>query len=443
MSRHLLATLIIAVPVSIAMLLLGDVPVFENVSRWLLQRFQAEGLAKGELTRVAWLQAVSILASAFGVAWVAVDLGQAAPKIAIAAVASLLWGFLSLTLAFYGLFFDPFPSMAASILALASGLCFAETPRGRRTREIAQWFGSRVSQETLSKLRTLAAPLDVAPETREVAVLACRVANVSRSGEKTAEVVKAARALLEDAADFLRGRPGVVLDLLESDGVRAFFGFLREPSGASTADACIAALELKAHLNEFAELNRQAGRSPLHFGIGVSTGPLLIGLLGTRSHPAGTASGAAADHARHLAATALRNREGILVGRRGAQLAAEHFELRPIDGESLHVLLGARDQPAEELGVAEEAAPSPPAASAAEPLAAKATPGAAPITAVSRDSPSVPVTQEAPVDKDGGVGASLGPPSPGPAQITPATALKPKALKKPKPGAPDRQQKTD
>jgi len=349
MSRHVILALGLALVATATALLLADVGIFEEPGRWLFARYQEESLLKDGAGAVwSWLPPAAAGLSAALVAWVAVDQASWGPKLAVLGATLGAVAFLSLTLAFYGLAFNPWPGLAAAALAFAMGCLLAETPATRSGRSDVSLADQRLSPATRQAWHGRAEPPPWAkPGGRESAVLSVRVLSPAPASGAALHLDQLGRALGE-ITRFLRQRPGVVLDTPASDGVRAFFGFRPETSGGDLDEAARAALELATFLREEATLQTQAGQPVPAWGLGLSLGSLLTGFHGPDPERFWTASGPAVEQSRQLAALNARHHTTILVGRRAAEALAARFDLRAVEGDAIHALLAPKPAPAPE-----------------------------------------------------------------------------------------------
>lgn len=350
MMRHLILALGLALVAAATALLLADVGVFEGAERWLFARYRGESLWKGEpVAAWPWLPMVVAGCGALLVAWVAVDVATWAAKLAVLAAALGAVGFLSLTLAFYGMAYAPWSGLTAAALAFAMGCLLAETPSSRERRDTLALLGRRAGDETLQAWqgRGLMPPWRD-PGVREGAVLAVRVLSPAPAAEAVAAHLDQRGRVLGEITRLLRQRPGVVLDLPSGDGVRAFFGFRPDATGGDLEPAARAALELAQFLKEESALQTQAGHAPVVWGLGLSAGPLVTGNHGPDGERFWTASGTAAEQARQLAALNARHHTTILIGRRAAESLAARYEVRAVESDAIHALLAAKPAPAPE-----------------------------------------------------------------------------------------------
>jgi hypothetical protein len=344
MLRHFILALIPAFVATATGWFLADVGAFDGLGEWLVSRYKAESLWKSDPTPVwSWLLPAAASIGALLVAWVAVDHTSWGAKLAVLCSTLGATAFLSLTLAFYQMSFNPWPALASVTLSFAMGCLLGEMPANRRQRLSDSLLGPRLSPATLQAWAGRSDPPPwTTPGVRHGAVLAVRILSAPPSAESAATHLDQLGRTLGEVTRFLRARPGVVLDSPASDGVRAFFGFRPTAAGGDLPEAARAALDLADFLREEATLQTQAGHPALSWGLGVSVGPLLTGIHGPDSARFWTASGPAVEQARQLAALNARHLTTILVGRRAADVLASDFTLQPVEGDAIHSLLAAK-----------------------------------------------------------------------------------------------------
>jgi adenylate cyclase len=149
-----------------------------------------------------------------------------------------------------------------------------------RARQMRETFGQFVSPEIRDDILQNYPGLDVALE--DVTVLFADIRGFTRrtAGLEPTEVVYLLNRFLTLAVSAVEPKGGLVNKFL-GDGVMALFGVRREK--VHHADqAVIAAQELLAQLNRLnAELVAD-GKEPLKIGIGIHSGPALIGCFGSK-----------------------------------------------------------------------------------------------------------------------------------------------------------------
>jgi class 3 adenylate cyclase len=149
--------------------------------------------------------------------------------------------------------------------------------QGLREREaIKETFGRYVTAEVRDEI--LAGRVSVEGEQREVTVLFADLRDFTPWVEATAprEVVRDLNAYFGEMEAAIRAHGGLVLQFI-GDEIEAVFG-APVPAPDHAARAVRAALEMRARLAAW-----NAGRArPLRHGIGVHTGPVLAGAVGSR-----------------------------------------------------------------------------------------------------------------------------------------------------------------
>jgi adenylate cyclase len=149
----------------------------------------------------------------------------------------------------------------------------------RRGQFIRDAFGRAVSPEVLEEL--LAGGLELGGETRQVTVLFSDIrgfTSLSESSEPQVVVqwLNEYLGLMTAAV----GAHGGVVNKFVGDAVVAIFGAPQHQS--DHADRAVrAALEMKQRLVGLNQLRAQRGERPLHNGIGLSTGPVVAGIIGS------------------------------------------------------------------------------------------------------------------------------------------------------------------
>ncbi len=179
-----------------------------------------------------------------------------------------------------GLLIDPvYPSLALIAVYLAGSLTNyirAETDRAR----IRSAFGHYVSPAVVAELARSPERLQLGGETRDVTLLFADVRGFSRlsEGMDAGEVVRFVNTLFTPLADEILAHRGTI-DKFMGDAVMAFWNApLSDPEHAR--QACRAALAMQRAL---ARMNaaRAAGAAPIRLGIGINTGPCVVGNVGS------------------------------------------------------------------------------------------------------------------------------------------------------------------
>ncbi len=172
---------------------------------------------------------------------------------------------------------------------LAGGLTFLGITVYRFSREerekrwIRRAFGRFVSPTVLEEILAHPERLHVGGERRELTVLFSDVRGFTAFSERHSpeEVVEMLNALLDRLTSVIL-RHGGTLDKYVGDAIMAIFGAPAEmPHGEHARRACAAALEMVQALRQLQEAWRAQGREVLDIGIGINTGPMVVGNMGS------------------------------------------------------------------------------------------------------------------------------------------------------------------
>lgn len=305
---------------------------FSASAAWLEELYVSRGLLKvPTVIHYLWIEVLVVLAVSIGVAWCVIDLSQVAQKILVCGCAALLLLGLSLTMALYGVLFEPFSALGAGLLAAAGGFVFAGTERGIRKRLLQDVLGLRVSHATFNKLLEANEPPEFEAGVRNVTVLTCRIFNHADLCEKleASDLIKMNNLFLRTVSTFLTSR-GAYLDESGPELVRVFFGMVQSDD-KHAEEACRAALELRSQLKTLNEECETLWYQPIHCGIGISSGPMAVGVCGSREHYYYSGIGAETDFSRRLASANSRYRSDLLVGPETYLLVVGQFEFRPME----------------------------------------------------------------------------------------------------------------
>lgn len=192
------------------------------------------------------------------------------------------------------------------------------------------------------------APASTGGEQRDISVMFVDIRGFTSWSEKTvpSEVLAELNLLLGDLADSILATDGTV-DKFTGDGLMAFWNApADQPDHASRAVQALPRLLMR--VREF-NLRREAQRSqPLEIGIGIATGPAMVGNIGHRDRLAYTAIGDTVNLAARLEKATVEHELPALVDERTfmtlpAQLQRQFMRLESIEvkGRSERVRLYA------------------------------------------------------------------------------------------------------
>jgi adenylate cyclase len=247
----------------------------------------AAGLVRGMLGLIAFLLAVGV-ATAGGLA-LFVSRSVAGPLAALrAAMAEVERGDLGVRAPVLG---------NDEIGGLSEG--FNRMVEGLRERErVKETFGKYVSPEVRDEILGGRIPLD--GQLREVTILFADLRDFTPWVEKSdpRQVVRDLNAYFTEMEAAIRGHGGLVLQYI-GDEIEAVFGApVADPAHA--VHAVRAALEMRGRLAAWNAARRAAGDTPLRHGIGIHTGPVVAGNIGSADRLAYTLVGDAVNLASRL-----------------------------------------------------------------------------------------------------------------------------------------------
>ncbi len=182
---------------------------------------------------------------------------------------------------------------------------------------------SRVLLENPSRLR-------LGGERREITVFFCDVRGFTALSEKLSPevLVEVMNAYLDRVTEVLF-QHGATLDKYLGDGVMAFWGApIAQPDHARKA--CQAALEVQQVIQDFSRSLRRKGLPELRVGVGLATGPAVVGNLGSRRHFDYTAVGDTVNTASRLEGLTRLLGADILLAGPTRERAGEGFFMRRV-----------------------------------------------------------------------------------------------------------------
>jgi adenylate cyclase len=235
------------------------------------------------LRRPDWVELVElagILCFPLGLAWL---LPRLRPAVSVGAVA-LVWAALfgAVHLAFLGGLWLPvvYPTLALGLTFLGITVYRLLTEERQRlwTKRAFQQF---VSPEVVEQLMDNPAALQFGGEMRNLTVLFSDIRDFTPYTERHPphEVVQMLREYLTKMVDQVLAQQGT-LDKFIGDGVMAIFG-APVPLSDHAERACRAALGMIRELEALQARWAAEGREPFRIGIGINTGDMMVGNLGS------------------------------------------------------------------------------------------------------------------------------------------------------------------
>ena len=201
---------------------------------------------------------------------------------------------------------------AASILVIASYLAFLGNwwiplvPAGmslawstiavtafqaQSSSQLRKTFGRYLTDEVVTQLLETPEGLTLKGEKRKITTLISDLRGFTHLSEKLPpeEVVRMLNLYLSEMTRVIKSYGGNINDLT-GDGIVVFFGApLQKPDDAERGVACAIAMQLA--MNSVNRRNQELGLPALEMGIGINTGEVVVGNIGSEDHTKYTAIG--------------------------------------------------------------------------------------------------------------------------------------------------------
>ena len=210
----------------------------------------------------------------------------------------------------------------------------------RAIRHLSDMFGEYVPPERVKQMREAGRSFSMEGESRELTVLFSDVRDFTSVSEKlpSRELKELMNAYLTPMTEVIHEHRGTI-DKYIGDAIMAFWGApLANPRHAP--DAVAAALAMRRSIRSLAQPFRERGWPELDIGIGLNTGTMNIGDMGSRFRKAYTVLGDAVNLASRLEGLTKVYGVGILCGDE-TKSAAPDFLWREVD----RVRVKGREQP--------------------------------------------------------------------------------------------------
>ena len=250
------------------------------------------------------------------------------------------------------------PLASSILMALALytvNMAYGYFVESRARRQIARRFGEYVPPEVVAKMERDPARYE-APRDAELTILFSDVRDFTRTSETLAP--EALREYINDyltaMSGIIRSRHGGTLDKYIGDAIMAFWGAPLEDRQHARR-ALLAALDMQKECEALNARFTARGWPPLRIGIGLNSGRVRVGDMGSQVRRAYTAMGDAVNVASRLEGRTKYYGVGILVGEATRRLAPEVL-FREVD----RIRVKGREAAItvyEPLGLASEAGP--------------------------------------------------------------------------------------
>jgi adenylate cyclase len=151
-----------------------------------------------------------------------------------------------------------------------------------RNRFIRQTFGRYLSDDIVESILERPDGLKIGGEKRQATILMSDLRGFTSLSEglPAKDVVSMVNIYLETMTDIILQYQGTIDEFI-GDGILVIFGApLQRPDDAQRAVAC--AVEMQLAMASVNDLNRQAGHPEVALGIGINTGQMVVGNIGSK-----------------------------------------------------------------------------------------------------------------------------------------------------------------
>ncbi|MCX5911007.1 MAG: adenylate/guanylate cyclase domain-containing protein, partial [Deltaproteobacteria bacterium] len=216
-------------------------------------------------------------------------------------------------------------------LSFAMSTAFSYATEGRQRRQIKQMFSRYMSDLLIQDLLKNPDKLRLGGEKLVLTVFFSDLAGFTSLSEKLSpeEVVALLNRYLTAMTDIIL-RSGGLIDKYEGDAIMAFWGapVFQEDHAVR---ACLAALDNQSRLGELRQEFLQAGLPPIHARIGINTGEMIIGNMGSSQRFDFTVIGDSVNLASRLEGAGKEYGVCILISENTYSHAADRIEVRELD----------------------------------------------------------------------------------------------------------------
>ncbi len=219
--------------------------------------------------------------------------------------------------------------MIGVLFVFSMGYGFFVEARGRR--QITRLFGQYVPPELVDEMAKDPASFSMAPESRELTVLFSDVRGFTTIAEglEPKDLSRLMNEFLTPLTEVIYAHRGTI-DKYMGDAIMAFWG-APLPARDHAREAISAALEMHRTLTELQPHFRSRNWPAIRIGVGLNTGRMSVGNMGSSVRLAYTVMGDAVNLASRLEGLTKEYGVPIIVGEATRQLTASDFVFRELD----------------------------------------------------------------------------------------------------------------
>lgn len=150
-----------------------------------------------------------------------------------------------------------------------------------RNKLLSETFGRFLSDEIVRQLLETPDGLALGGKKRALTIVMSDLRGFTALSERmpAQDLLSMLNHYLGEMTDIIQRRGGTIIEFI-GDGIMAIFG-APVPSQTHAADAVAAALEMQAHMKSVNAWNAQHGFPVLQMGIGINTGEVIVGNIGS------------------------------------------------------------------------------------------------------------------------------------------------------------------
>ncbi|MBI1944291.1 MAG: CHASE2 domain-containing protein [Deltaproteobacteria bacterium] len=260
--------------------------------------------------------------------------------LAVAALA-LTWGAATLAFANAELWLPLAAPTLAAVLAYGAGGVLNVAVRDADERRLRQAFERYVAPHILDKVLQSGESIDIRGHKRQLTLLFSDIKGYTTLSNtlQPDQIVELLCGYLDGMVEIILSHEGTV-DKIMGDGIMAFFGDPL-PQKDHALRSIKAALDMQRAVGKMGEKWVERGLSPLQVRIGVATGEVFVGSIGSRHHLEYTAIGRPVNLAARLEGKAPPG--GVLISQETYELVKDEVVTREVRGLDLKGYSGGYD----------------------------------------------------------------------------------------------------
>ncbi|QNM97355.1 CHASE2 domain-containing protein [Chitinimonas koreensis] len=233
-------------------------------------------------------------------------------------------------------------TLMAIVLLYAISMAYGYFFESRNKKQMASLFGQYVPPELVEKMSEEPEKYSMDGQSRELTVLFSDVRSFTTISEsmEPKELTRFMNEFLTALSDVIRTRYLGTIDKYMGDCVMAFWGApIHDPDHAR--NAVLAGLDMQRAMAALGPTMKERGWPEIHIGVGVNTGRMTVGDMGSQIRKAYTVMGDAVNLASRLEGITKQYGVGMIVGEQTRDAVKEGIVFRELD----RVRVKGKDEP--------------------------------------------------------------------------------------------------